>query len=296
MIAALARLNRIKPAAIRKDERTGYGLLEADPMGVNNILPAVMTATLIASGQTPQRPQFEQFEVATIKPTGPQPGGRWIRMQSVDRFEVRNHAVRTLIAAAFDMSPQAISGGPTWVDSDHWDIQAKTPGNIRPNLNQQMGMLRDLLRERFKLTFHREQKRMRIYSLTVAKGGPKLKESQVSTDASPAGPPPLVFVLSPTVIRLPARYATMSELASLLQRSPLERPVVDQTGLAGRYDFDLEFAPDERLWGGMLERPDNTDKPDLFKALQEQIGLRLEATTGSVETIVIDTVEQPSAN
>jgi uncharacterized protein (TIGR03435 family) len=159
-----------------------------------------------------------------------------------------------------------------------------------------MGMLRDLLRERFKLTFHREQKRMRIYSLTVAKGGPKLKESQVSTDASPAGPPPLVFVLSPTVIRLPARYATMSELASLLQRSPLERPVVDQTGLAGRYDFDLEFAPDERLWGGMLERPDNTDKPDLFKALQEQIGLRLEATTGSVETIVIDTVEQPSAN
>lgn len=75
-------------------------------------------------------------------------------MQSVDRFEARNHAARTLIAAAFDMNPQAISGGPAWIDSDHWDIQAKTPGEIRPNLNEQMTMLRELLSERFKLTFH----------------------------------------------------------------------------------------------------------------------------------------------
>ena len=201
-------------------------------------------------------------------------------MQSVDRFEARNHAVRTLIAAAFEMSPQAISGGPAWVDSDRWDIQAKTPGEIRPNLNEQMTMLRDLLRERFKLTFHREPKRMRIYSLTVARGGPKLKESPVLPDAPPEGPPPLAFVLSPTVVRLPARYVTMSEFASILQRSPLERPVVDQTGLVGRYDFDLEFAPDERLWGGILKRPADSDKPDLFKAIQEQIRLRPEATTG----------------
>jgi len=265
-------------------------------MGVKSTLAGVITAILIASGQTPRRPKFDQFEVATIKPTGTQPGGRWIRMQSVDRFEARNHAVRTLIAAAFEMSPQAISGGPAWVDSDHWDIQAKTPGEIRPNLNEQMTMLRDLLRERLQLTFHREPKRMRIYSLTVARGGPKLKESTVPPDATPEGPPPLVFVLSPMVVRLPARYATMSEFASMLQRSPLDRPVVDQTGLAGRYDFDLDFAPDERLWGGILKRPENSDKPDLFKAMQEQIGLRLEATTGSVDTIVIDAIERPSAN
>src|SRR5262249_43424479 len=117
-------------------------------MIVKNSLAAVITATLIASGQTPRRPKFEQFEVATVKPTGALAGGRWIRMRSVDRFEAHNHAVRTLIAAAFDMSPQAISGGPAWVDSDHWDIQAKTAGGIRPNLNEQMMMLRDLLRER----------------------------------------------------------------------------------------------------------------------------------------------------
>ena len=265
-------------------------------MRVKNTLAALITASLITSGQTAPRPKFDQFEVAAIKPTGTQPRGRWIRMQSVDRFEAHNHAVRTLIAAAFDMSPQAISGGPAWVDSDHWDIQAKTPGGIRPNLNEQMTMLRELLRERFRLTFHREQKRMRIYSLMVARGGSKLKESPVSADATPEGPPPLVFALSPTVVRLPARYATMSEFASILQRSPLERPVVDQTGLVGRYDFDLEFAPDERLWGGILKRPENSDKPDLFKAIQEQIGLRLEATTGPVDIIVIDGIERPSAN
>lgn len=265
-------------------------------MASNTTFAAVIAVAVVASGQTPRRPKFDQFEVATIKPTGTQPGGRWIRMQSVDRFEARNHAVRTLIAAAFDMSPQAISAGPAWVDSDHWDIQAKTPGEIRPNLNEQMTMLRGLLKERFQLTFHREQKRMHIYSLTVARGGPKLKESQLSPDRTPEGPPPLVFVLSPTVVKLPARYATMSEFASTLQRSPLDRPVVDQTGLAGRYDFDLEFAPDERLWGGILKRPENSEKPDLFKAVQEQIGLRLEATTGPVDTIVIDSIERPSAN
>jgi uncharacterized protein (TIGR03435 family) len=264
-------------------------------MSVKNSLAAI-TAIAIASGQTPQRPQFDRFEVATVKPTGPEPGGRWIKMQSADRFEARNHAVRTLIAAAFDISPQAISGGPAWVVSAHWDIQAKTPGGIRPTLNEQMAMLRDLLRERFKLSFHREQRHMRIYALTVARGGPKLNESTAAPDTRPEGPPPLVFVLSPTVVRLPARYATLSELASVLQRSALERPVVDQTGLTGRYDFDLEFSPDERLWGGILKRPENTDKPDLFKAIQEQIGLRLEATTGPVDTLVIDSVEQPSAN
>ena len=200
-------------------------------MGVKKTLAAgVVAAALVSFGQSPGRPKFDRFEVATIKPTGAQPGGRWMRMQSVDRFEARNHAVRTLIAAAFEMSPQAILGGPGWVDSDNWDIQAKTSGEIRPSLSEQMTMLRDLLRERFKLTFHREQKRMRIYALRVARGGPKLTESRVASDATPDGPPPLVFILSPKVVRLPARYATMSEFASLLQRSPLDRPALTRRG------------------------------------------------------------------
>ena len=76
----------------------------------------------------------------------------------------------------------------------------------------------------------------------------------------------------------------------------LDRPVVDRTGLSGRYDFDLEFAPDERLWAGILPRPENSDLPDLFRAVQEQLGLQLEATKGQVEALVIARIERPSEN
>ena len=250
------------------------------------IVAALIFATLTSSGQTPvQRPSFEAFEVATIKPTAPNPQGlqgRWIRMQSADRFEAHNHAIRTLLAAAYDLSPQAISGGPPWVDTERWDVLAKTPGQVRPNLAEQMSMLRQLLRERFKLVYHREPKMLSIYTLTVAKGGPKLKASTTLPAATPEGPPPLIFALSPAEAQLPARYSTMAEFASVLQRSPLDRPVVDQTGILGRYDFDLEFAPDERLWGGTVPRSERSDKPDLFRAVQEQLGLRLEATKGQL--------------
>jgi uncharacterized protein (TIGR03435 family) len=250
-----------------------------------------IAASLSVLGQ-----RFDAFEVATIKPTGPDARGRWIRMQSADRFTAYNHAVRTLIAAAYDLSPQAISGGPAWVDSDHWDIVAKTPGEVRPVLDEQMAMLRKLLSDRFGLRFHREPKQLSIFTLSVARGGSKLKESTISPDATPEGPPAPAFVLSPMVVRLPARYTTMAEFASLLQRSPLDRPVMDQTGLTGRYDFDLEFAPDESLWGGILPRPENADKPGLFEAVREQLGLRLEATKGPVDAIVIDRIERPSEN
>jgi len=250
-----------------------------------------------ASQASTKRPNFEQFEVATIKPTPPDwTGGRFIRMQTAQQFVARNHGLNTLIAAAYNISPQAISGGPKWLITDHYDVLAKTPGDVRPNLDEQMSMLRNLLADRFKLASHFEQKELPIYALSVAKNGPKLKESTVAPDASPEGPPPLIFVLSPEVARLPARYATMGEFASVLQRSPLDRPVVDQTGLSGRYDFDLEFAPDESLWGGMLTRPANSDKPSLFEAMREQLGLRLEATRGPAPTLVIEHVERPSEN
>ena len=146
---------------------------------------AFVIPAIAGFGQSSPRTRFDAFEVATVKPTGSEPGGRWIRMQAAGRFEAHNHAVRTLIAAAYDLSPKAISGAPSWVDSDRWDILAKTPGDVRPNLNEQMSMLRRLLSERFKLTFHREPKELPVYTLTVAKGGPKLKESTVSPDATP---------------------------------------------------------------------------------------------------------------
>jgi len=262
---------------------------------------AVAAFFVMASGVSAQsaatRPSFAEFEVASIKPTPPGAAGRWIRMLSVHEFAAKNHALRTLVAAAYNLSPEAISGGPAWVDSDRYDIVAKAAGEVRPNLNEQMSMLRKLLADRFQLTFHSEQKELRVYALTVAKGGPRLKESTVSLDASPEGPPPLIFVVSPQLVRLPGRNATMAELASVMQRAAIDYPVLDRTGLSARYDFDLEFTPDETVFGGAQGKgTDDSTQPGLFGAIQQQLGLRLEPTRGPVEVLVIDRVARPSDN
>jgi uncharacterized protein (TIGR03435 family) len=164
-------------------------------------------------------------------------------------------------------------------------------------LEQQLSMLRKLLTDRFNLAFHREQKEMSIYTLTVAKNGPKLKPHEQSPpNTNPEGPPLLAFVLAPDSVRVPARDASTTELTYILQRAALDRPVLDRTGLTGRYDFDLEFAPDESLFGGALKGAGDGTKPGLFAAMQEQLGLRLEATRGLVNSMVVDKIDRPSEN
>lgn len=266
-----------------------------------SFIPPIAALFVLAgaiSGQpSATRPGFDQFEVAAIKPAPPDAAGRWIRMQSAHEFMARNHALHTLIAAAYNLNPRAISGGPAWVDSDHYDIVAKAPNEVRPNLDEQMAMLRKLLAQRFHLIFHREERELQVYELTIAKGGPKMKKSTLSPDASPEGSPPLIFVVSPQLVRLPGRNAAMADLASVMQRSALDYPVLDKTGLPGRYDFDLEFAPDEAVFGGVLGKgPDDPTKPDLFAAISQQLGLRLAAAKGPVEALIIDHVERPSEN
>lgn len=244
------------------------------------------------------RPAFGQFEVATVRPTPPEwTRGRFIRMQTSHQLLAKNYELRVLIAAAFNLSPQAISGGPAWIDSDHYDILAETPGEVRPNLEEQMAMLRKLLADRFQLKFHREPKEFAVYALTVGKGGPKLKPSTLSPDDAPEGPPLLAIVIAPESVSLPARYATVAEMASVMQRSALDRPVLDRTGLTGRYDFDLEWTPGDNQFGGLgMWKNVESPKADLFTAIQQQLGLRLEATRGMVDAIVIDRIERPSEN
>jgi uncharacterized protein (TIGR03435 family) len=259
------------------------------------IVPLALASEMFA--QAPEaRPVFDAFEVATIKPTHPDwRGGRYMRMQTARQFEARGYALRILLAAAYNLTPQAISGGPAWIDSDLYDILAATPGQVRPTLEEQLSMLRKLLLERFSLVFHREEKEFSIYALTVAKGGPKMTPSAPVT--APEGAPPLVFRLSPDRARLPASSTTMSELAWVMQRSAVNRPVVDKTGLTERYDFELEWTPDETQFGGNVPTGNpEPPKPDLFAALQQQLGLRLEATKGPIQTLVIDQVERPSEN
>ena len=260
-------------------------------------LAALIVAPAAVYGQAAARPAFAEFEVASIKPAQPNETGRWLRMQGAHQFAVHNHALLTMIAAAYNVSPRAISGGPGWVESDRYEILAKTPTDVRPNLAEQMAMLQKLLADRFHLSFHREPRELSFYAITVAKDGPKLKPTTVTADTFPEGPPPLIFVVSPQVIKLPARYASIADFAAVLQRAAIDRPVVDRTGLSGRYDFDLEFTPDETLFQGELGNgtPDS-DKPGLSAAMQQQLGLKLEPTRGPLDAIVIDHVERPSEN
>jgi uncharacterized protein (TIGR03435 family) len=232
--------------------------------------------------------------VATIKPVDADAkAGRYIVMEGNHRFIGKNYTLKLLIAAAYNLNPRAISGGPPWLESDHYDIVAVTPGELRPSRDEQMAMLRTLLSDRFQLTFHREPRVFSIYELEVAKGGPKLKPST----APPTDPAALISTVYPQRMMLPARNASMGEFVSMLQRALLDRPVVDKTELPGKYDFDLEWAPDETQFGGEVPAASaDAPSPPFFSAIQQQLGLRLVATRGPIEALVIDKAERPSAN
>ncbi len=157
-------------------------------------------------------------------------------------------------------------------------------------------MLRKLLADRFNLTFHRETKELAIYELTVAKNGPKLKESTLSPDASPEGPPPLVFVISPGAARLPARYASMAELASVLQRAALIAPLWTEQGFRDITISTWSFRPMRVSSAAHCPKGGDAAGPTLFTAVQEQLGLKLQATKGPVNFLVIEKIERPSEN
>ena len=229
-----------------------------------------------------------EFEVATIKPVDPAiVTGHYIWMEGNTRFIAKNCTLRMLIAAAYDLNPRMISGGPGWISSDIFVVQAITPGEERPDRELQMVMLRKLLRERFHLTFHRQEKEVAIYELTLAKDGPKLKETETPEDQ-----PKLASVVYEGQMVMPARNASMSDLAATMQRAILDRPVVDRTGLPGRFDFELEWTPDDTQFDGAVRLPENA--PPLATALQKELGLQLKPAKGKVDTLVIDAAEKPT--
>jgi uncharacterized protein (TIGR03435 family) len=259
----------------------------------------ILVANSLFAQAPPTRPAFAEFEVATVKraPVDWPSAGRSMAMKTTHQFVVKNFPLRMMLAAAYNLTPKAVSGGPSWLDSDGYDVLGETPGSVRPTFEEQMTMLRKLLAERFNLTFHLEEKEFSIYTLTVARGGPKLMEA--APTSLPEGAPLPYFLLSPQGAKLTARSATMFEVAWAMQRTAVDRPVVDKTGLSGRYDIDLEWTPDETqfpanklAFEGEAEHPN----PDLFTAMQAQLGLRLEATKGPIATLVIDRVTRPTEN
>ena len=234
-----------------------------------------------------------EFEVATIKPSNPDTQGRGFRVRGRE-FSTINTTLSSLLTFAYGLHPKQIVGAPAWVDTDKFDITAQPDQPGRPNDKQWKAMLQKLLTERFQLTFHHDKKELSVYALEAAKSGSKLVKSQ----GDPNGLPSMFFR---GLGNLPAANATMQDFAGLLQSAVLDRPVADQTGLTGRFDFTLNWTPDESQFVGMgIKVPPPSDKPDappgLFTAVQEQLGLKLEATKAPVDVIVIDKVEKPSAN
>ena len=234
------------------------------------------------------------FEVATIHPVDPPlKSGRFLTMQGPHRFVAKNFTLRLLIAAAYDANPKAVTGGPGWLDTAKFDIEAVTPGEKQPTRPQQMAFLRTLLAERFQLALRHEQKEQAIYVLDVLKSGARLKAG----NASATDPSSVISTVYPDHVLMPARNASMGDFVAVLQRAILDRPVVDHTGLTGRYHFDLAWAPSEREFGGELQpAPSDTPSPPLVIALQEQLGLKLQATRGPAESLVVERAERPTDN
>ncbi len=272
------------------------GLLWSYVLFGQSAAPATTTPSGTAQSTQPvqsgaARPRFDAFEVAMVKVVeGDAKAGRTFHMDGTHRWVATNFTLKNLIALAYDLNPRTISGGPAWVRSQHFVIEAVTPGDVQPTRLEQMQMLRALLVERFGLKFHRQEKEFAIYALRVAKGGPKLKAA-----AKPDDPPKIVGVVYPDRIEVPARSVTMDDFVAMLQRATLDKPTVNRTGLTGKYDFDLRFAQDESQYGGEVPRAaEDSQSPPLFTAMQEQLGLKLEATRGVVSAMVVDGAERPS--
>jgi uncharacterized protein (TIGR03435 family) len=233
------------------------------------------------------------FEVATIKPTKPDEQGKAFLVRG-RRFQTINVSLNEMISFAYGVHSKQVIGAPDWAGSDKFDIDAQPDGEGAPSDKQWKGMLQKLIVERFKLTFHRDKKELSVYALSVAKTGQKLTKSE----GDPNGLPGLFFQ---GLGDLHVTNANMADFAGLMQEAVLDRPVLDQTGLNGRFDFTLKWTPDDSQFGGMGAKiPPPTDSanapPALYTAIQEQIGLKLDATKAPAEVLVIDHVEKPSEN
>jgi uncharacterized protein (TIGR03435 family) len=239
-----------------------------------------------------------QFEVATIKPSDPNRPGFGINLDRSGQLHTLNTNLSELIKFAYDLHPKQVVGAPAWVDSEKFDILAKPDLPGLPSVNQMKAMMQKLIEDRFSLKFHHEKKELSVYAITVAKGGEKIKKDETTTVPIPGfgGRPQSGFNV---------HNATIAEFASVMQSQFMEQPVVDQTGLGDtRYDFILKWTPDPSQSAGFggapaaapAPVPDADAPPDLFLAMQQQLGLKMGTTKAAVDVMVIDKVDKPSEN
>ena len=243
-------------------------------------------------GQPPS-PQLK-FEVASVKQSAPDSPGIFSRYLPGGGLQFTGATLQNLISIAYDVRPFQISGGPKWIDTDRFDIDARlttsdaaspaNPGLTREDQWKAGEGLRSLLADRFLLAFHEETREQSSFALVVAKGGSKLRESSESE----------------SFIRRMGRgsikgQAVALRLLVLNLANELGQPVIDKTGLTGKYTFELKWDASlpSAAQSSVVSDPEGSS---IFTALQEQLGLRLESQKGPVRVLVVDRAERPSEN
>jgi uncharacterized protein (TIGR03435 family) len=230
-------------------------------------------------------------EVASIKPSRNPRADSNLDSAPGGRLTATNITVGCLIHLAYGVKDYQIERAPGWVESELYDIAAKSANGKTDSLEDEKSMVRELLADRFQLTTHRETKQMRVYLLVVGKNGPKLT---LHNDGSGARTRKECGHLAGTRL-------TMDVFATVLSRE-LETDVLNRTGLPGKYDLQLDWTPDSgpcRVAADSQSRSaaaDPSGLPPFHTALQQQLGLRLESSKGPMEILIVDRVERPSGN
>ncbi len=237
------------------------------------------------------------FEVASVKPHTSDDQAVVMAAQPGGRFTARNVPLRLLIRTAYRIQDDQLSGGPSWVNTDRFDISAKADEAVPPV--QIAAMLQTLIVERFSLMVHHETKELPIYALVLARGdgafGAAFRPTEcpsIETDFNQPNRP--CATISTGVGRLNLRGAPLSQFLQFLAPA-VNRVLVDRTGLTGRFDLDLEWTPAPSAAPvGQDAAPVDPNGTSIFTAVQEQLGLKLESTKAAVDVIVIDRVEHPT--
>jgi uncharacterized protein (TIGR03435 family) len=263
--------------------------------------------------QTAESAERPSFTVASVKPSGPSNSNShvYVRFAAGGRFSASNVTLRFLIKIAYDLRDDQILGGPNWLDSKRYDVDAncdppfggdpdKMNEEARREFHRQVQLrLQSMLADRFQLKISHGAKEMFLYHLVVAKNGPRLREAQGPT----AGPPRIQMNSG----QLVASGTNMEWLARALSEMT-HHAVVDKTGLTGHYDVNVEFAPDPSMDQGAIGQgpggpainlappAGDSTQPTLLTALQEQLGLKLESHKGQADVVNIDSAQVPSEN
>ena len=232
------------------------------------------------------RDAHPSFEVATIKQSEPDDQNRRFTVQGRGIL-IENQTVQTMLEMSYGVHARQIENAPPWLGTERFDVRGLPDVEGQPNVMQFQEMVRKLLAERFGLKLHTGKRDMPRYTLTRVKGGPKMELTKSAPDA-------LQEINGSTttgVTTYQMNNVTVDALAHNLQAN-LDRPVVDETGLKGKYDLTLKWAREDIP----AEADTDPNVPRLFTAIQEQLGLKMEPSKGQVEVLVIDHIERPTQN